>query len=202
MDARLYLCTDARLARGDFADFCAAAFDGGVDIIQLRDKTIEARDELLALETLAAIAESRNKLWAVNDRADIAALSGAPVLHLGQGDLPHCQARSFIKSAILGASTHSQSESYAASINPDVDYFAVGPCYPTPTKPGRPAPGLDLIRYVAGLNSEKPWFAIGGIDLQTIDEVIAAGASRVVVVRAITEADDPHAAAAALRAKL
>lgn len=202
VEARLYLCTDARTARGDFADFCSAAFDGGVDVIQLRDKSIEAREELAALEILAAIAESRGKLWAVNDRADIAALAGAPVLHLGQDDLPHCQARNFVATAIMGASTHSEAESLAANINPDVDYFAVGPCYPTPTKPGRPAPGLGLIRYVASLNTVKPWFAIGGIDQSTIGEVLDAGATRVVVVRAITEAENPFEAARSLRARL
>ena len=83
-----------------------------------------------------------------------------------------------------------------------VGYFAVGPCWPTPTKPGRPAPGLPLIRHVAGLATSRPWFAIGGISLDTIDEVVAAGASRVVVVRAVTAAADPAAAVRGLLAAL
>lgn len=202
MDARLYLCTDARRAQGDFADFCAAAFDGGVDIIQLRDKTLEAKEELAILEVLAGVAQSRGALWAVNDRVDIGYFSGAPVVHLGQGDLSHHDARRLLPQALLGASTHAESESVAAIENPEVGYFAVGPCYPTPTKPGRAAPGLDLIRYVANLAPTKPWFAIGGIDHSTIHEVLDAGATRVVVVRAICQADNPEQAARALKATL
>lgn len=202
MQARLYLCTDARRDQGDFHDFCSAAFDGGVDVIQLRDKSLEAKEELAVLEVLAKVADSRGKLWAVNDRVDIAMLAHAPILHLGQGDIAQREARTLLRETILGASTHAESESRAAAEDVAVDYFAVGPCYPTPTKPGRPAPGLDLIRFVAALQPEKPWFAIGGIDLSTIDAVVDAGASRVVVVRAITEAADPCAAARALRSKL
>lgn len=202
VDARLYLCTDARRAQGDFADFCAAAYDGGVDVIQLRDKTIEAKEELALLDKLSQVAQSRNALWAVNDRVDIGALSGAPVVHLGQGDIAHREARRFLPDAILGASTHAESESLAAISDPDVDYFAVGPCYPTPTKPGRPAPGLDLVRFVASQQPTKPWFAIGGIDMSTLDDVLAAGATRVVVVRAICEATDPTKAARDLKARL
>lgn len=202
MDAHLYLCTDARRERGDFRDFCAAAFDGGVDVIQLRDKSLEAREELAYLEILREVATARSKLWAVNDRADIAALAHAPILHLGQGDLAHAQARSFLPHVLLGASTHAPQESQAAAADPDVAYFAVGPCFPTPTKPGRPAPGLELIRFVAAMKPTKPWFAIGGIDHVTIDSVLDAGATRIVVVRAITEAADPYTAARALKAKL
>jgi thiamine-phosphate pyrophosphorylase len=84
----------------------------------------------------------------------------------------------------------------------DVDYFCVGPCWPTPTKPGRPAPGLDLVRSVAGVHCDKPWFAIGGIDEPRLSEVLAAGARRIVVVRAITAAADPAAAAGRLSSAL
>lgn len=202
MDARLYLCTDARRERGDFARFCAAAFEGGVDVIQLRDKSLEAREELHLLEELAAIAARYEKLWAVNDRLDIALLAKAPILHLGQGDIAHKAARNLLPDTVLGASTHAPEESLAAIADPAVGYFAVGPCYPTPTKPGRPAPGLDLVRFVASQKPKKPWFAIGGIDLKTIDEVLQAGAERVVVVRAICEAPDPYAAAQQLKALL
>lgn len=202
MDAKLYLCTDARSGRGDFSQFCAAAFEGGVDVIQLRDKTLEAREELRVLEQLALVAAKYDKAWAVNDRLDIAMVAKAPILHLGQGDISHETARKLLPDAILGASTHAESESLEAMGDPAVDYFAVGPCYPTPTKPGRPAPGLGLVRFVAAQNPTKPWFAIGGIDLKTIDAVIEAGAKRVVVVRAICDAPDPFMAAQQLRARL
>ncbi|WP_323958989.1 thiamine phosphate synthase [Arthrobacter sp. JZ12] len=209
--ARLYLCTDSRPQQNDFADFVDAAFAGGVDIIQLRDKNLEAAEELEVLEVLRAAAVAHGKLWAVNDRADIAAASGAPVLHVGQRDLPPGIARPFLHDGgILGLSTHSPVEAAAAAANPNVDYFCVGPLWATPTKPGRAAVGLELVQEAARLEQAheaegralKPWFAIGGIDQQNIGDVIEAGASRVVVVRAITEATDPKAAAQALRAEL
>ena len=208
-DALLYLCTDARRERGDLAEFADAALAGGVDIIQLRDKgspgerqfgPLEARAELAALEVLADAARRHDALLAVNDRADIARAAGADVLHLGQDDLPLTVARE-IFTGIVGRSTHDVDQVQAA-IAEDVDYFCVGPCWPTPTKPGRAAPGLDLVRAAAHLAPAKPWFAIGGIDAQRLPEVIAAGARRAVVVRAITAADDPKAAAAQLRAML
>ncbi|KGI70585.1 thiamine-phosphate pyrophosphorylase [Mycolicibacterium rufum] len=208
-DALLYLCTDARRERGDLAEFADAALAGGVDIIQLRDKgspgerqfgPLEARAELAALEVLADAARRHDALLAVNDRADIARAAGADVLHLGQDDLPLTVARE-IFTGIVGRSTHDLDQVQAA-IAEDVDYFCVGPCWPTPTKPGRAAPGLDLVRAAAHLAPAKPWFAIGGIDAQRLPEVIAAGARRAVVVRAITAADDPKAAAAQLRAML
>ena len=199
-DARLYLCTDARTATGDLAEFADAALDGGVDIVQLRDKGMEARQELAALEVLAQACARHGALLAVNDRADIALAAGADVLHLGQDDLPVPIARRIVgDEVVIGRSTHDEAQADAAAVEPGVDYFCTGPCWPTPTKPGRPAPGLGLVRHV---RSERPWFAIGGIDLARLDEVMAAGARRVVVVRAITEAEDPRAAAAALVARL
>jgi thiamine-phosphate pyrophosphorylase len=117
------------------------------------------------------------------------------VLHLGQDDLPLPVAREIISAgSVVGRSTHAIDEARHAVIE-DVDYFCVGPCWPTPTKPGRPAPGLDLVRQVSTLNPDKPWFAIGGIDEQRLPEVLDAGARRIVVVRAITAAEDPGAAA-------
>jgi thiamine-phosphate pyrophosphorylase len=197
-DARLYLCTDARRDRGDLAEFVDAALAGGVDIVQLRDKgpgaPLEAREELAALEVLAAACERHGALFAVNDRADIALASGADVLHLGQDDLPVSWARRIVgDDVVIGRSSHDIDQASAAATEPGVDYFCTGPCWPTPTKPGRPAPGLSLVRATAG--TERPWFAIGGIDADRLDEVIEAGAQRVVVVRAITEAEDPRAAA-------
>jgi thiamine-phosphate pyrophosphorylase len=196
--ARLYLCTDARTERGDLAEFADAALVGGVDIIQLRDKTngapLEAKQEVAALEVLAKACARHDALLAVNDRADVAVAVDADVLHLGQDDLPVSIARRVIgDDPVIGRSTHSVEQAQAAAAEPGVDYFCTGPCWPTPTKPGRPAPGLDLVRATVG--TSRPWFAIGGIDLGRLPEVLAAGASRVVVVRAITQAEDPRAAA-------
>jgi thiamine-phosphate pyrophosphorylase len=208
--ARLYLCTDARRERGDLAEFVDAALAGGVDIVQLRDKgsagerrfgPLEARDELAACEVLADAARRHGALFAVNDRADIARAAGADVLHLGQGDLPPAVAREIAGPEVLiGLSSHDRDEAAAAAA--EGDYFCVGPCWPTPTKPGRPAPGLDLVRAAADLPGDTPWFAIGGIDADRLPEVLEAGARRIVVVRAITAAEDPRAAAGALRSAL
>jgi thiamine-phosphate pyrophosphorylase len=213
--ARLYLCTDARRDRGDLAEFADAALAGGVDIIQLRDKgstgerqlgPLEARDELAALEILADAARRHGALVAVNDRADIARAAGADVLHLGQDDLPLPVARDIVgPDSLIGRSAHDRDQ-VAAATTEDVDYFCVGPCWPTPTKPGRPAPGLQLVRFAANLAADlagdKPWFAIGGIDAGRLADVLDAGARRIVVVRAITGAEDPRAAAEQLSSAL
>ena len=213
--ASLYLCTDARRERGDLADFIAEALAGGVDIVQLRDKgspgeqkfgPLEARQELDALAILADAARRHDALLAVNDRADIALAAGADVLHLGQDDLPLGVARGILgEGPLIGRSTHDFDQVNAAIAEPapnGPDYFCVGPCWPTPTKPGRPAPGLDLVRQTAESATDKPWFAIGGIDTARLPEVVEAGARRIVVVRAITAADDPRAAAQRLKARL
>ena len=202
-DARLYLCVDAREREGDLAEFLDAVLSHGVDIVQLRQKGIEAKQELAALEVFADACTRHGALLAVNDRADVASASGAPVLHLGQDDLPVSVARAIVAEEVLiGRSSHAESEAAAAAVEEGVDYFCVGPCWPTPTKPGRPAPGLALVRYAGGLSTTRPWFAIGGIDLGNLDQVLDAGARRVVVVRAITEATDPGAAAAEFAARL
>jgi thiamine-phosphate pyrophosphorylase len=209
--ARLYLCTDARRDRGDLAEFADSALAGGVDIIQLRDKgsvgeqrfgPLEALDELAACEILADAARRHHALFAVNDRADIARAAGADVLHLGQRDLPSEVAREIVPpGTVIGRSTH-DADQVAHAVASPADYFCVGPCWPTPTKPGRAAPGLDLVRVAAGLATDKPWFAIGGIDAQRLPEVLDAGARRIVVVRAITAAEDPAAAARELSSVL
>lgn len=203
-DARLYLCTDARTARGDLAEFADAALAGGVDVIQLRDKTLEAGPELAALEVLADICRRHGALLAVNDRADVALAAGAHVLHLGQDDLPVSWARRIVgDKVVIGRSTHDPAQAAAAAGEPGVDYFCAGPCWSTPTKPGRPAAGLDLIRCTAASQPARPWFAIGGIEsAQRLEDVLRAGAKRVVVVRAITEATDPECAAAAFAQRL
>jgi thiamine-phosphate pyrophosphorylase len=193
------------------AQFADAALAGGVDIVQLRDKgsageqrfgPLEAREELAACDILADVARRHGALFAVNDRADIARAAGADVLHLGQGDLPVRVARDIVgPDTLIGLSSH-DAEQAAAAAGSDADYFCVGPCWPTPTKPGRAAPGLELVRAATALGTGKPWFAIGGIDAQRLPEVLDAGARRIVVVRAITTADDPRAAAAQLRSAL
>jgi thiamine-phosphate pyrophosphorylase len=201
--ALLYLCTDARTRQGDLPEFLDAVLAAGVDIVQLRDKGMEAREELAHLEVFAEAARRHGRLLAVNDRADVAHAAGPDVLHLGQGDLPVPAARAVVGDGMLiGRSTHAEAEVDAAAAEPGVDYFCVGPVWPTPTKPGRPAPGPDLLRYTAGLAQARPWFAIGGIDLGNLEQVLDAGARRVVVVRAITEADDPGAAAAEFAKRL
>ncbi|MFD7258764.1 thiamine phosphate synthase [Streptomyces sp. NPDC059874] len=198
-DARLYLCTDARKKQGDLPEFLDAVLAGGVDIVQLRDKGMEAGEELEHLQVFAEAARRHGKLLAVNDRADVAHAIGSDVLHLGQGDIPVPAARAILgEQVLIGRSCHAEAEVDAAVAEPGVDYFCTGPCWPTPTKPGRYAPGLGLVRYAASLEQDRPWFAIGGIDATNLDEVLDAGATRVVVVRALTEAADPGAAAADL----
>lgn len=166
---------------------------GGVDIVQLRDKgsagggaVRRARSgrELAILARLRDITHAGGALLSVNDRADLAKLSGADVLHVGQGDLTPAQARGIVgEDVIIGQSTHDAAQAAAAAADRDVDYFCVGPCWPTPTKPGRTAPGLGLVREVAASAPAKAWFAIGGIDAQRLPEVVDAGARRIVVVR-------------------
>lgn len=198
-DARLYLCTDARKRQGDLPEFLDAVLAGGVDIVQLRDKGMEAGEELEHLQVFAEAARRHGKLLAVNDRADVAHAIGSDVLHLGQGDIPVPAARAILgEQVLIGRSCHAETEVDAAVAEPGVDYFCTGPCWPTPTKPGRHAPGLGLVRYAASLEQDRPWFAIGGIESANLDEVLDAGATRVVVVRALTEATDPGAAAAEL----
>jgi thiamine-phosphate pyrophosphorylase len=148
-------------------------------------------------------ARRHGRLFAVNDRADVAYAVRPDVLHLGQDDLPVPVAREILGGEIIiGRSTHARAEVAEAAAQPGSDYFCVGPTWPTPTKPGRPAPGPELLSYAAGLGSTKPWFAIGGIDASTLDTVLRAGATRVVVARAINDADDPGAAALELARRL
>ncbi|WP_329421655.1 thiamine phosphate synthase [Streptomyces sp. NBC_01693] len=201
--ARLYLCTDARKQQGDLPEFLDAVLAGGVDVVQLRDKGMEAAEELEHLAVFADACKRHGALLAVNDRADVAHAIGSDVLHLGQGDLPVPAARAVLGDDVLiGRSTHAEAEVDAAVAEAGVDYFCTGPCWPTPTKPGRHAPGLRLVRYAASLAPARPWFAIGGIDAGNLDEVLDAGARRVVVVRAITEAADPGEAAASLAGRI
>ncbi|WP_458690364.1 thiamine phosphate synthase [Nocardia tengchongensis] len=210
--ARLYLCTDARRDKGDLAQFADAALAGGVDIIQLRDKgsrgeqqfgPLEAKAELGVLAELKAVARRHNALVACNDRADIALAAGVDVLHLGQGDLPPWYARQILgPDVVLGRSTNNRAQAGLAAVDEHIDYFCTGPVYATPTKPGRTPAGLELVRSTAASHPHRPWFAIGGIDEAHLPEVLDAGATRIVVVRAITEADDPAAAARAIKQRI
>ena len=202
-DARLYLCTDSRRRQGDLPQFLDAVLSGGVDIIQLREKHLEAADELDVLAVFAEACRRHGKLLAVNDRADVALTAGADVLHLGQRDLSPAAARRVVGGEmIIGLSSHSLPEATAAADHDGVDYFCLGPIWATPTKPGRPHTTLAPIRDLAAQRPARPWFAIGGIDESNLDRVLDADADRIVVVRAITEAEDPHAAAARLAARL
>lgn len=199
-EARLYLCTPDR---PDLEQFLDAVLAGGVDVVQLRQKGLEAAHEIALCELVGEVAARHGRLWSVNDRADVAFAARPDVLHLGQDDLPVPVARELLGDDVLvGRSCHAEAEVAAAAHQDGVDYFCVGPTWPTPTKPGRPAPGLALVRHAAALATVRPWFVIGGVDERNLDEVLAAGARRVVVVRALTEAADPHDAARRLRARL
>jgi thiamine-phosphate pyrophosphorylase len=191
-DKRLYLITPAR---PDLEEFLAAAIRGGVDIVQVRDKVLGDRELLPVLEQARDVTRRLGVPLVVNDRPDLAAAWGADFVHVGQDDMPVAEARRF--GVRVGLSTHSEAEIDAAA----ADYIAVGPVFPTPTKEGRPAVGLELVRYAAS-RARVPWFAIGGIDATNACEVVAAGASRIAVVRAIGDADDPEAAARTLRSFL
>jgi thiamine-phosphate pyrophosphorylase len=192
--ARLYLVCDRRPEA-----FLRAALVGGVDVLQLRDKDASDDEILEAAELFRHVASEFDVPFIVNDRPDLAAQADADGVHVGQADTPVDEARAIVGDRrIVGRSTHSPEQIDAAT---GVDYIAVGPVHATPTKPGRPAVGLDLVRYAAE-HAPDPWFAIGGIDPTTVGAVIDAGARRAVVVRAITEADDPGAAAHDLREAL
>jgi thiamine-phosphate pyrophosphorylase len=191
-DRRLYLITPAR---PDLAAFLEAAIRGGVDIVQVREKELPDRELLRVLEGARETTRELGVPLVVNDRPDLAVLCGADFVHVGQGDLPVEAARRF--GLGVGLSTHARREIDSA----DADYIGVGPVYATPTKEGRAAVGLELVRYAAG-RARAPWFAIGGIDASTVGDVVSAGARRIAVVRAIGEADDPERAASDLRGAL
>jgi thiamine-phosphate pyrophosphorylase len=176
----------------------AAALDGGVDVVQLREKS--GPDELI-VETgrrLRELCDEHGALLVVNDRADLALACGADGVHVGQDDEPLDSVRSTVgPELIVGISTHSPSQIEAALAS-EADYLGVGPVFATATKPGVEPVGLELVRHAAAHAEAKPWFAIGGIDAGNAPVVLEAGASRIAVVRAIRDADDPRAAAAAL----
>ena len=199
-DARLYLCTDARRRQGDLPQFLDAVLAARRGHRPAAGQGHGGRRGAPHLEVFADACRRHGKLLAVNDRADVAHAAGTDVLHLGQGDLPVPAARALLGADVLiGRSTHAEAEVDAALAEPGVDYFCTGPCWPTPTKPGRHAPGLDLVRYTAALGTRAPLVRHRRDRRRAIwTRCWTAGARRVVVVRALTEADDPGAAAAAL----
>src|ERR1700735_725964 len=165
-DARLYLCTGARREQGDLPECLDAVLGNGVDIVQLREKGLEAGEELALLEVFAAACRRHGALLAVNDRADVALASSADVLHLGQDDLPVPVARRILAPGpVIGRSSHSQKQASAAAAEDGLDYFCAGPVWATPTKPGRQGTGLSLITQTAQLGIGRPWFAVGGLGL-------------------------------------
>ncbi len=198
-DARLYLVCDARPRA-----FLEAALRGGVDVIQLRDKTLDDDAVVAAAREFRAAADAHDALFILNDRPDLVAAARADGVHVGQDDEKPAAARALLgHGLVVGRSTHAPAQADAALADREVDYLAVGPVHATPTKPGRPAAGLEYVEYAArAVSDAKPWFAIGGLDAGNVDEVLERGARRVVVVRAITEAADPERAARELRTAL
>ena len=196
--ARLYFVTDSAtdpaVLRG--------ALEGGADMLQLRDAAARDEELLRAAAVFRALCDEYDALFWLNDRPDLAPSAAADGVHLGQDDMPVTEARSLVGDELLiGLSTHSPAQ-LEAGIAAGADQLSVGPVWETPTKRGRPAAGLEYVRRAARRRPPVPWFAIGGIDSANVREIVAAGATRAVVVRAIREAREPRAAAAELRAAL
>lgn len=195
--ARLYLVTDA--APGERA--LRRALAGGVDVLQLREKEASDEEILAAAVLFRRLCDEGGALFVLNDRPDLALAAGADAVHVGQGDEPVAGVREAVGDRLaIGLSTHSDAQ-LAEGLATDADYVCVGPVFPTPTKPDYRPVGLDLVRRAAE-SADRPWFAIGGIDRSNAREVAAAGAERIVVVRAVRDADDPEIAARELRAAL
>lgn len=198
--SRLYVVTGARQTQRDLPEFLDAILSAGVDIVQLREKEAEAGDILRWSRVFRAACDRHGALFTVNDRADLALACGADGMHVGQNDLPPQWARRVVGPDVLvGLSCHSAEDHDAAPA--EADYLTAGPVWATPTKPGRPGTGLELLRR-ASAKVRRPWFAIGGIDPSNVEQVVHEGAGRIVVVRAVTDADDPAEAVGALLARL
>jgi thiamine-phosphate pyrophosphorylase len=193
--ARLYLCTNDR---PDLAEFVTAVSSAGVDIVQLRDKELPDRALLERAAVARDAAHAAGALFVLNDRPDLAVACEADGVHVGQDDVPAAVARRIVgPDALVGLSTHAPDELAASAAEP-VDYISAGPVEPTPTKPGRPGTGLAYIR-LAAERSPHPFFVTGGVSPATLPAIAATGATRFVVVRALTEAADPAAVAKELR---
>jgi thiamine-phosphate pyrophosphorylase len=195
--ARLYLVVEAAAE-----PVLGPALRGGVDMVQLRDKDAGDEELLRAAARFRTICEEHGALFWLNDRPDLALEAGADGVHVGQDDKPVDEVRSLVgPDVLIGLSTHSPAQ-FDAALRSGADQLSVGPVWETPTKAGRPAAGLEYVRYAAEHGGDVPWFAIGGIDLDNVGEVVAAGARRVVVVRAIRDADRPEQAARVLHEAL
>jgi thiamine-phosphate pyrophosphorylase len=195
--ARLYFVCDARPHGRDPEALLNAAMSGGAGMIELRDREQPRNVVERSGHTFRRLANTYGALFIVNDDPHLALELRADGVHVGQDDMDPAEARRIMgPDAIIGLSTHSREQIEAAAQEP-IDYFSVGPIWETPTKEGRPGTGLDLIREAAE-TAEKPWFAIGGIDSENMEEVISAGAERLCVVRAVRDAEDPRSAATAL----
>ncbi|MGH2715154.1 MAG: thiamine phosphate synthase [Thermoleophilaceae bacterium] len=195
--ARLYFVVEAAAEH-----VVPAALRGGVDMVQLRDKRADDGEVLRAAARFRSLCEEHGALFWLNDRPDLALAAGADGVHLGQDDAPVASVREQVgDSLLIGLSTHSPAQ-FDAALDSEADQLSVGPVWETPTKEGRPAAGLSYVRYAASHGGNRPWFAIGGIAPDNVAEVVAAGARRIVVVRAIRDAADPEAAAAELRRAL
>jgi thiamine-phosphate pyrophosphorylase len=195
-ERRLYLCTEDR---PDLADFLRACIAGGVDIVQLRDKVLDARPILERAAVAQRVCAEGGVPFVLNDRPDLALELGADGVHVGQDDAPPALARRILgDDAIVGYSTHAPAELDAAAPEP-VDYVSTGPVNATPTKPGRPGTGLDYLRYAADRAGDLPFFVTGGVTPDTLPPMLEAGARRFVVVRHLTQSDDPESTARILR---
>jgi thiamine-phosphate pyrophosphorylase len=194
-DRRLYLCTPDR---PDLADFLRACLAGGVDVVQLRDKVLDARPILERAAVARDVCADAGVPFVLNDRPDLALELGADGVHVGQDDAPPALCRRILgPDAIVGFSTHAPAELDAAAPEP-VDYVSTGPVHETPTKAGRPGTGLAYLSYAAS-TTPHPFFVTGGVTPERLPAMLEAGARRFVVVRDLTEAADPEAAARALR---
>jgi thiamine-phosphate pyrophosphorylase len=204
--ARLYFVCDAQPGGANPGPLLEAALRGGADMVQLREKSPRCAEELIAFaDPFRRVAQAHDALFILNDRPDLVAATGADGVHVGQDDIPVADARAQAgPGALVGLSTHSPEQidaACAASGAARPDQISVGPVWETPTKEGRPATGLELVRYAAE-HATVPWFAIGGIDPANVDEVVTAGAERAVVVRAVRDAANPEQVARRLRAAL
>ncbi len=217
--ARLYLVCDGAPGSRELSEVLPAAVAGGVDVVQLRDKDLSDEDLLPVAHRARDLCERYGALFIVNDQPRIARACGADGVHVGQDDMPVTEVRELVgPDMLIGLSTHAPAEIDAVatdvpvtadgsgsgapdSLSAGPDYIGVGPIHATPTKPGRPAVGLELVRYAAA-HASVPFFAIGGLDAHNLGEVLTAGARRVCVLRAIADAADPEQAARELREQL
>lgn len=199
-DRRLYLCTPDR---PDLEEFLAACIAGGVDVVQLREKDLEARPLIERANVAAAVCREQGVPFIVNDRPDLALACEADGVHVGQEDAPPGLARHILgREAIVGISTHDP-ESLERARREPVDYISAGPVVPTPTKPGRPGTGPDFVTLATECEEEGlPVFVTGGVTPEAVPALVAAGARRFVVVRYLTESPDPRRAATLLRATI